>query len=77
VTTVQIGGQPATCNHVADFNITCSTPVGVVGFKNITLSIANRTAPTFVEVQRELLSYVCDYGYYGLVGELCSPCPVG
>lgn len=55
----------------------CNPTNDVVGAKNVSILIANRTEPGLLYDVEEELVYVCKKDYYGLEGEDCQPCPQG
>ena len=67
-------GSPEWLN---DGLLRCSPPAQAGGAKNVSISVANRTAPyTFWDVE-EAVVYLCQRDYYGLDGEVCLACPTG
>src|SRR5690348_12583230 len=62
---------------ISDADIQCNPQPDVVGAKNVSILVANRTTPyVFYDVEDMYISQ-CMYGYYGLSSEVCLPCPVG
>ena len=75
---ISIGGVP--CAAGTWFNdglVSCATSQLTVGYKNVTLWVANRSAPTLLYDFEELVVAVCPPAFYGVVGETCLGCPVG
>jgi hypothetical protein len=57
--------------------LSCHTPAEIVGAKNVSILVANRTTPyTYYDVE-EALVYECAPSFYGLDGEVCLPCMQG
>ena len=48
-----------------------------VGYKNVSFAVANRSMPTQLFDFQELVVAVCPPQFYGVVGEVCLPCPGG
>lgn len=55
----------------------CNPQNDVVGAKNVSILIANRTEPGLLFDVEEELIYVCKKDFYGLEGEDCQACPQG
>lgn len=72
---VSIGGVPCLLPRwTNDNHLTCSPGLDGVGYKNVTISIANRSQPAFWHAEEHMIARVCPTGYTGLVGEMCAPC---
>ncbi|RYY38983.1 hypothetical protein EON62_00085, partial [archaeon] len=72
---VYVGGQTcADATWLNDGTLTCSMPPTLVGPKNVSVLIANRTS-AYVAADYEMLVVAeCKRGLYGLVGETCVDC---
>jgi len=70
-----IGGL--TCNDPKWYNdqlLSCNTQLDVVGPKNLSILVANRSAPYVWLKEEEMIILECKRGWTGMVGELCIEC---
>jgi hypothetical protein len=75
---ITVDDVPCTTSEwLNDGQLSCLPPAEVVGAKNFSIVVANRTTPyTFFDVE-EALVYQCVKDEYGLDGEVCLKCPQG
>ena len=60
-----------------DGSATCVSARDVVGPKNVSLLAANQTVPVIFFAHDEQFVAVCAPEFYGVIGQLCAPCPLG
>ena len=76
--TVEVGGLPCGgAEWMSDSEVHCTPDADVVGPKNISILVANRSEPiVFLEYERMLITE-CKYGFWGLRTEVCLACMRG
>jgi hypothetical protein len=77
---VSISVGNASCREAAwgnDGLISCTPQEDVVGSKNVSIWAARRPNPVTISDFQEAVVFMCASNFYGLVGEICLPCPTG